>query len=162
VSEDFTPDPQIQAQHRQQQLLLLQQQQQQLRQMHQIRARREKEAHPIPIDTKPVVLSSNHTPSTMRASPSHTMYISNFEKMAGANELSAGVKATAYAAPLKGSALMVANEYFEAKKAEATFEGLKEGLVSKIDFKRTNTDKIRFSALKLKNGVYMSKMLLEL
>jgi hypothetical protein len=89
-------------------------------------------------------------------------YISNFKKVASANELDAGVKATACAGPLKGSALMVANKYFEARKAEATFEGLKEELISKIDFKRTNAEKIRFSALKLKGGQYIKDFVQEL
>jgi hypothetical protein len=89
-------------------------------------------------------------------------YVSNFEKVADTNELGEGVKATACAAPLKGSALIVANEYFEARKAEATFSGLKEELISKIDFKRTNTDKIRFSALKLKGGQSIKDFVQEL
>jgi hypothetical protein len=89
-------------------------------------------------------------------------YISNFKKVASANELDAGVKATACAGPLKGSALLVANKYFEARKAEATFEGLKEELISKIDFKRTNAEKIRFSALKLKGGQYIKDFVQEL
>jgi hypothetical protein len=89
-------------------------------------------------------------------------YISNFEMVAGANELNEGVKATACAAPLKGSALMVANEYFEARKAGATFAGLKEELISKINFKRTNADKIRFSALKLKGGQSIKDFVQEL
>jgi hypothetical protein len=56
------PLSQIQAQFRHQQLMLQKQQQQQLRRMRQVWTS-EKEAHPIPTDTKPVILSSNHTPS---------------------------------------------------------------------------------------------------
>jgi hypothetical protein len=89
-------------------------------------------------------------------------YIANFEKVAVANELAEDVKATACAAPPKGSALMVANEYFDAKKSEATFSGLKEELVSKIDFKRTRADKIRFGTLKLKGSQSIKDFVQEL
>jgi hypothetical protein len=58
---------------------------------------------------------------------------------------------------MKGSASMVANEYFEAKKADAAFSGLKEELIAKINFRRTNADKIRYSALKLRNGQFIKE-----
>jgi hypothetical protein len=89
-------------------------------------------------------------------------YIANFEKVAAANELAEAVKATACAAPLKGSAFMVANEYFEAKQSDATFSGLKEELVSKIDFKRTRADKICFGTLKLKGSQSIKDFVQEL
>jgi hypothetical protein len=56
------PLSQIQQQFKHEQLMLQQQQQQQLRRMRQVQTA-EKEAHPIPTDTKPVVIRSNHTPS---------------------------------------------------------------------------------------------------
>jgi hypothetical protein len=88
-------------------------------------------------------------------------YIANFEKVAAANELAEAIKATACAAPLKGSAPMVAREYFEAT-SDATFSGLKEELVAKIDFKRARADKIRFGTLKLKASQSIKEFVQEL
>jgi hypothetical protein len=88
-------------------------------------------------------------------------YIANFEKVAAANELAEAIKATACAAPLKGSALMVSREYFEAT-SDPNFAGLKEELIAKIDFKRTRADKIRFGTLRLKTTQSIKEFVQEL
>jgi hypothetical protein len=88
-------------------------------------------------------------------------YLDNFQKVAEANELAEALKATACAAPLKGSAQMVAREYFEATK-DPSFTGLRDELIAKIDFKHTRADKIRFGQLKLKTTQGIKEFVQEL